>query len=178
MTLVELALSVAYPFGMVLDDADQEQQAINAARFYLGHGRIAALDAPIAYDNPTDALFTPYRIPYLGPSDGTGVISSGTNYGPGTRAGDGDAPTPPPTTPTPTLKVLDAQTDITPSEWSIIKPLYMLYVERENARVLETSRQQGVEVFGRDVASIQGDIERQEIEVLPRLAFFQPVETL
>ena len=95
MTLVELALSVAYPFGMVLDDADQEQQAINAARFYLGHGRIAALDAPIAYDNPTDALFTPYRLPYLGPSDGTGVISSGINFGPGTRAGDSDRPAEP-----------------------------------------------------------------------------------
>jgi hypothetical protein len=54
----------------------------------------------------------------------------------------------------------------------------MLYVERENARVLETSRQQGVEVYGRDVASIQSDIERQENEVLPRAAFFQPVETI
>jgi hypothetical protein len=178
MTLVELALSVAYPFGMVLDEADQEQQAINAARFYQGHGRIAALDAPIAYDNPTDALFTPYRLPYLGPSDGTGVISSGIDFGPGTRMGDSDAPTPPPLTPTPPPKVLDANTEITPSEWSILKPLYMLYVERENARVLETSRQQGVEVFGRDVASIQGDIERQENEVLPRLAFFQAAETI
>jgi hypothetical protein len=178
MTLVELALSVAYPFGMVLDEADQEQQAINAARFYTGHGRIAALDAPIAYDNPTDALFTAYRLPYLGPSDGTGVISSGIDFGPGTRMGDSDTPAVPPA-PTPAAPaVLDAQTEITPSEWSIIKPLYMLYVERENARVLETSRQQGVEVFGRDVSSVQADIERQETEVMPRLAFFQPIETV
>jgi hypothetical protein len=178
MTLVELALSVAYPFGMVLDDADQEAQALNAARFYLGHGRIAALDAPITYSNPTDALFTPYRLPYMGPSDGTGVISSGIDFGPGTRMGDSDAPADASTPPPPPPGELSAQTPITPSEWSVIKPLYMLYVERENARVLETSRQQGVEVFGRDVASIQADIERQETDVMPRLAFFQPVETI
>jgi hypothetical protein len=92
--------------------------------------------------------------------------------------GDSDTPAVPPA-PTPAAPaVLDAQTEITPSEWSIIKPLYMLYVERENARVLETSRQQGVEVFGRDVSSVQADIERQETEVMPRLAFFQPIETV
>jgi hypothetical protein len=183
-TLSELALSVAYPYGMVLDDGDQEQQAMNAARFYLGHGRIASLDAPIAYANPTDALFTPYRVPYLGPSDGTGVISSGINFGPDTRAGDGaivqapsGAPAPSPADPL-TGTEIKPGTRISPSEWAIIKPLYMLYVERENARVLETSRQQGVEVYGRDVASIQADIERQENEVLPRAAFFQPVETI
>jgi hypothetical protein len=58
MTLVELALSVALPFGMVLDDADQEAQAINAARFYLGHGRIAALDPAIV--SPTTTRRTRY----------------------------------------------------------------------------------------------------------------------
>jgi hypothetical protein len=114
----------------------------------------------------------------LGPSDGTGVISSGINFGPGTRAGDSDTPAPPPVTPPTPPAELDAQTPIAPSEWSAIKPLYMLYVERENARVLEASRVQGVEVYGRDVASIQADIERQENDVIPRLAFFQPIETV
>ena len=54
----------------------------------------------------------------------------------------------------------------------------MLYVERENARPLEASRMQGVEVYGRDVASVEQDVERYESETLPRLAFMQPVETI
>jgi hypothetical protein len=177
-TLLELALSTKYPYGMILDDSDVEQQAINAAQFYLGHGRIAALDGPATFSNPTDALFTPLNIPYLGPSDAPGVIFAGLDYGPDTRLGGNDvpplAPDPEPVPP----GVLSADTVISPSEWSIIRRLYLLYVERENSRALEASRMQGIEVFGRDVASVESDIERYETETLPRMAFSQLAETI
>jgi hypothetical protein len=178
MTLGELALSLSYPFGLLLDDSDVETLAINAARFYLGYGSIAALDGPMTYDNPTTPLFTPLSIPYLGPSDAPGVIFAGLDYGPDTRMGDVQCPPPPPPAPAPPPGELTTQTVVTWSEWAVIKPLFMLYVERENARALEVSRQQGIEVYGRGVAEIENDVQRHETEVLPRAAFIQPMETL
>jgi hypothetical protein len=142
---------------------------------YLGFGRIAALDGPPAYDNPTDDYFAPRDLPYRGPSgDLPDVIyAGGIDYGTNPPA-PSPAPTPTPTPP----PALDAQTEITPSEWALIKPLFLLYVERENARALEASRMQGVDPYGRTVSEVQGDIERYETGDMPRLAFFQPVETV
>ena len=44
------------------------------------------------------------------------------------------------------------------SEWAIIKPLFYLYIERENALHLEASRVLGVDVYGRSVSEVKGDI--------------------
>jgi len=44
------------------------------------------------------------------------------------------------------------------SEWAIIKPLFYLYIERENALHLEASRVLGVDVYGRSVSEVQGEI--------------------
>jgi len=173
MTLSQLAQSVAWSFGLILDESDLDAQAVAAARHYLGWGRIASIDGAVTYDNPTDPLFNPRNLPYLGPSDAPGVIFAGLDYGTGTPA-----PTPaPPPTPTPPPE-LSPDTAITDSEWALIKPLYALYVERENARALEASRMQGVDPYGRTVSEVQGDIERYENGDMPRLAFFQPSETI
>jgi hypothetical protein len=173
MTLTELAQSVAWSFGLILDENDLDAQALAAARHYLGWGRIASIDGAVTYENPTDPLFTPRNLPYLGPSDAPGVIFAGLDYGlnPPTPAPDPD-PVPP------VPPELDVQTVITNSEWALIKPLYLLYVERENARALEASRMQGVDPYGRTVSEVQADIERYESGDMPRLAFFQPVETI
>jgi hypothetical protein len=72
--------------------------------------------------------------------------------------------------------VTDA-TVISQSEWAIIRPLFLLYVEREQAIHLEASRNFGVDVFGRSSAEIQQDIDLYE-ERLPNLAFSQPVITV
>lgn len=80
---------------------------------------------------------------------------------------------------------IDATDDITggqdynlnPSEYAIIRPLFDLYVEAENAMNLEASRGMGVDVFGRQVSEIQQDIRQYEIE-LPRIAFVEPVITI
>lgn len=56
------------------------------------------------------------------------------------------------------------------SELSIIRPLWLLYMERENSTALEASRSQGAELFGRSVAEVQMSILEYEMR-LPQLAF-------
>lgn len=67
--------------------------------------------------------------------------------------------------------------NINPSELAIIRPLFDLYVEHENATMLEASRGMGTDVFGRTVTEIQQDINVTEAE-LPKKAFMEPVETI
>jgi hypothetical protein len=63
------------------------------------------------------------------------------------------------------------------SEWAIIKPLFMLYLERENALYLESSRGMGVEQFGRTSSEVIGDINNYELE-MPHKAFCYEIETV
>lgn len=63
-----------------------------------------------------------------------------------------------------------AHTELTPSEVAVISPLFELYVERENALILESSRSLGVEVYGRTISEISGDITQKELEI-QNLAF-------
>jgi hypothetical protein len=69
------------------------------------------------------------------------------------------------------LDDMDENCDVSPSEWGLLKPLVMLYVERENARALEASRGQGVDVYGRSVSEIDQSITQYETVDLPKLAF-------
>ena len=59
-------------------------------------------------------------------------------------------------------------------EYAIIKPLFLLYVERETALQLEASRQLGADVFGRSSSEISGDINNYELQ-LQKLAFNQDI---
>lgn len=54
-------------------------------------------------------------------------------------------------------------TNLSVSEWAIIRPLFLLYVERENAIQLEASRGMGVDVFGRSSSEVAGDITQMEL---------------
>lgn len=67
--------------------------------------------------------------------------------------------------------------EVSESEWAVIRPLFMLYVERENAMALEASRGLGVDVFGRDSSTIGADITQLEAE-LPRRAFCREIVTV
>jgi hypothetical protein len=62
--------------------------------------------------------------------------------------------------------------DLDPSEWAIIKPLFDVYVERENASHIEASRAMGVEIFCRAVSEIQVDVNERERE-MPKMAFVE-----
>lgn len=72
---------------------------------------------------------------------------------------------------------IDADTGITLSEWAVIRPLFILYVERESAIQLEASRGLGVDVFGRSTSEIASEITMLEAD-LPKKAFFQPIITI
>ena len=73
--------------------------------------------------------------------------------------------------------VITGDIDVSVSEWAVIRPLFLLYVERENALQLEASRGLGVDVFGRDSSTIAADITQIEME-LPAKAFFRPIVTV
>ena len=68
-------------------------------------------------------------------------------------------------------------TTLNASEWAIIKPLFMLYLERENALYLESSRGMGVEQFGRTSSEVIGDITAYEME-MPHKAFCLEIVTV
>lgn len=77
-----------------------------------------------------------------------------------------------------TDSIEDAQDfDLTASEYALIRPLFDLYVELENAASLEAARALGLEVYGRATSEIYQDISARESE-MPRLAFFEPVTTI
>lgn len=78
---------------------------------------------------------------------------------------------------TPPNADVDGFTLVSLSEWAVIRPLFLLYVERENALQLEASRGMGVDVFGRDSASVAADILTIEAE-LPGKAFYRPIVTV
>lgn len=67
--------------------------------------------------------------------------------------------------------------DLDPSEYAIVQPLFDLYLELENAIMLEASRGLGVDVFGRTVSEIQQDVAMRESE-LPKAAFWEEVVTI
>ena len=68
-------------------------------------------------------------------------------------------------------------TGITTSEWALVRPLFMLYVERETALQLEASRGMGIDPYGRSASEIASEIAQFEAE-LPRRAFFQAILTV
>lgn len=72
---------------------------------------------------------------------------------------------------------ISVDAEISVSEWAVIRPLFMLYVEREAAIQLEASRGLGLDVFGRSTSEIASDITMVESEI-PRRAFFQPIITV
>lgn len=77
----------------------------------------------------------------------------------------------------PPLPSIDANTDISYSEWALIKPLFALMTELETSTQLEASRALGVDVFGRSSSEVQQEINQYQME-LPQKAFLQTVITV
>ena len=125
VTLNDLALSVNWVFGLVIEDENVKEQAVLASRQFAAWGDLS-----------------------------------------GAIPGDGE------------LEAISGDMTVSTSEWGVIKPLFMLYVERENARALEASRGQGVDVYGRDANTIEVDIRQYETLDLPRLAFSAQPESI
>jgi hypothetical protein len=66
---------------------------------------------------------------------------------------------------------------ITTSEWALVRPLFLLYMERETALQLEASRGMGADPFGRSSSEVAIEITQLESE-MPRKAFYQPIITI
>lgn len=67
--------------------------------------------------------------------------------------------------------------DLNTSELSIIRPLWLLYLEKENSMALEASRTQGAELFGRSVAEVEMGIA-EYLRTLPQLCFCEDWVTI
>lgn len=78
---------------------------------------------------------------------------------------------------TPMLSQIDSNVTLTPSEWSIIQPLFNAYVDHENALRLEASRGLGLDVYGRSSSELASEIKQLELD-LPRKAFYQPFSSV
>ncbi|WP_186083669.1 hypothetical protein [Burkholderia gladioli] len=162
MKLSALADTCTWTFGLLLDADDLLKQAINATRYYLAWGSLASVPAvpDTSTPPPTRIVMTDAIVGYWG-----GIYGGVPVERPVCPV---DTPIP-----APVLSVdLSGDTDITDSEWGLIRPLFMLYVERENGRGLEASRVEGVDPYGRSVDQVESDIRQYEGE-LPRLAFGQ-----
>lgn len=75
------------------------------------------------------------------------------------------------------VQAIDGALEISESEWALIRPLFLLYVERETALQLEASRGMGIDPFGRSASEIAAEISQAEAD-MPRRAFFQPIVTV
>lgn len=67
--------------------------------------------------------------------------------------------------------------DLTHSELAIIRPLWLLYIEHENAMALEASRSQGADPYGRSTPEVKQSILDYELR-LPQLTFVYEVRSI
>ncbi len=78
----------------------------------------------------------------------------------------------------PPLPAIAANTVVSYSEWALIKPLFMLYVDHEAALHLEATRFMGADsLFGRSASEIQQDINQMLLD-MPQKAFLQTIITV
>jgi hypothetical protein len=67
--------------------------------------------------------------------------------------------------------------DLTHSELAIIRPLWLLYIEHENAMALEASRSQGADPYGRSTPEVKQSILDYE-QRLPQMTFVYEVRSI
>lgn len=73
----------------------------------------------------------------------------------------------------PTVEVVTDVAVLNAGEWQLIRPLFVLYVERSNAMRLEASRGEGVDPYGRSSSEVAAEIFNYETDILPRKAFVE-----
>ena len=150
-------------------------QAVAATQFYAGYGHVDVLAPPKPIDpiepvEPVDPVDPVKPIEPIKPQPIDPFAQFLDFTGKPKRLID--EPTALPFPPIPFSELTDA-TVVSPSDWAIIRPLFLLYCEREQALMLESSRVMGVDVFGRTSSEVQQDINTAEAE-LPQKAFIQP----
>lgn len=144
MNLEELAAEYTEArasFGLVLDEAEVFARLLEATRFYAGYGDIRSLSG-------SDTL-PGAPVPGVAPAP---LVDDPVILG---------------ALPVKLLDLITGDTVLSVGEWSIVRPLFVLYVERENAIRLESSRVMGGDPYGRSVAEVAGEIAVMESETIP-----------
>jgi hypothetical protein len=165
---------------LVVESSTILQCLHDAVRFYSAYGDIRSLsksDSLPGAPASSDLLQPAPSVAYPAPALVIPAVSEAASLFIQLTASASQSVAPIPTSLDLPIKSLDHITDdteLTPGEWAIIRPLFILYVEKEVATHLEGSRGLGVDVFGRSVAEVQGDIERMHDE-LPGKAFVTPM---
>lgn len=75
------------------------------------------------------------------------------------------------------VEEINKDTTLTASEWSLIRPLFLLYVERETALQLEATRVMGADPFGRSSSEIASEIQQVEADMANK-SFVEPYITV
>lgn len=147
------------PGWLVLDEPEVLDCAITAARFYAAYGDIKSISLSDTLPGAP------------GPSGGVGDIGNFASL-----SAAAVVPAIVPSLPIKSLGFVIGSTVLSVGEWVLIRPLFVLYTERENAMRLEASRAAGLEVYGRTVSEIASDIAFMESpEGLPSRAFSHAV---
>lgn len=132
--------------GVLLDDVQMVGAAVAAARFYAGYGDIRSVS-------------------------GSDLLQEAAGAGQSRPLPPDEEPAILPALPIKDLGLITGDTDLSTGEWAIIRPLFVLYVDRENAMLLEATRGMGADPFGRSVSEIAQEIAQWETEVIPTKAF-------
>lgn len=148
------AYTAERPLGNILTEEQIARSLKRAIRFYCGFATL--INAPSDFQKAQAAAVAAGLPPPDFPVPGQSIHSPVS---------------------TDNLFVGDQDFDLTPSEYSIIEPLFSLYVELENATGQESSRSLGIEQYGRATPEVQADITREE-EAMPQKAFFCAVVTI
>lgn len=169
----------AAPAGVVIDQSAATKYLKQALRQYCGYATLANLPPQAStFRTQLDAVFIALDAPLFY----DGVWQSPASLQPWDQysrtvvdqldALPGDAPAQFEAT-IDGQSVLVTDIELTLSELALIRPLFLLYCERENATHLEASRALGVDVYGRSVAEVTTDIKEYE-ENLPHRSFVEP----
>lgn len=152
--LVTEFMGTRAPGWLVLDSPEVLECAVAAARFYAGYGDIKSISLSDTLPGaPAPTAGGPADIGYFAPAPVSvePVIAESL--------------------PIKSPGYITIQTLLSTGEWAIIRPLFVLYTERENAMRLEASRAVGLDVYGRMVSEIASDIGMMENDILPGKAF-------
>lgn len=139
--------------GIVLEETQVLGHCLAATRFYAGYGDIRSLS-------------------------GSGVLQSAPGDGKTRPAALDPEPDVLPALPVTDIEMIDEGTDLTVGEWAIIKPLFVLYIDKENAMLLEATRGMGADPYGRSVSEIAQEISVMETDTLPAKAFQHAIITV
>jgi hypothetical protein len=138
------------PGWLVLDHDETMACCIDAARYYAAYGDIASISL-----SNLSGMFPG------APAPGVTAIPPAPDPEPAIV----------PSLPVKNLGYIKGETTVSVGEWAVIRPLFVLYAERECAMRLEASRAAGIEVYGRSVSEISQDISVMETETLPTKSF-------